>query len=118
MLRGQPRFSLTLVGGASSLPPSDSAFATEPERPPGIRFYRARESFFLPYSLLQSMQWRGEHITLTFVHDDVTIEGQGLHGLYVQLAEFKVARIREQEDEAADSEASVHVTKITRQPRE
>ena len=109
---------MTLVGGASSLPPSDSAFATEPERPPGIRFYRARESFFLPYSLLQSMQWREEQITLTFVHDDVTIEGQGLHGLYVQVAEFKVARIREQEDKAVDNEASVHVAKITRQPRE
>lgn len=118
MLRGQPRFSLTLVGGASSLPPSNSAFVTEPERPPGIRFYRARESFFLPYSLLQAMQWRGERILLTFVHDDVTIEGQGLHALYVGLSEFKVARIREQEDEVVDSEASVHVAKITRQARE
>ena len=119
MLRGQPRFSLTVVGGASSLPPSDSAFATEPERPPGIRFYRAREIFFLPYSLLQSMQWRGEHLTLTFAHDDVAIEGQGLHALYVQLAEFKVARIREQEDDTgAASESQVHVKTIQRTPRE
>ena len=106
------------MGGASSLPPSDSAFASEPERPPGIRFYRARESFFLPYSLLQSMQWRCERIILTFVHDDVTIEGQGLHGLYVQLSEFKVARVCEQKDETVDGEAAVHVVKITRQPRE
>ncbi len=118
MLRGQPRFSLTVVGGASSLPPSDSAFDTEPERPPGIRFYRAKESFFLPYSLLKSIQWREDQITLTFVHDDVTIKGQGLHGLYVELSEFKVARVCEQKDEAVDGEAAVHVTKITRQPRE
>ena len=65
------------------------------------------------------MQWRGEHLTLTFVHDDVAIEGQGLHALYVQLAEFKVARIREQEDDTgAASESQVHVKTIQRTPRE
>ena len=119
MLRGQPRFALTSSGGASALPPGDSAFASEPERPPGIRFYRAKESFFLPYSLLQAMHWRGEHVTLTFVGDDVTIEGQGLHALYVGLAEFKVARIREQQDnEDAAEDSTVHVVKIDRMPRE
>ena len=122
MLRGKPRFGLTAGGGASALPPADSAFVTEPERPPGIRFYRAKESFFLPYSLLQTMRWQGQRITLTFVHDDVVIEGDGLHALYVDLAEFKVARIREQEDakEApGNSDANiVHVTKIVRSPRE
>ena len=118
MLRGQPRFTLTSVSGASALPPADSAFTTEPERAPGIRFYRAKESFFLPYSLLQAMHWRGERVALTFVSDDVVIEGQGLHALYVDLSEFKVARIREQEvgeDNAGDS--AVHVTKIERSPR-
>ena len=104
------------------MPPADSAFATEPERPPGIRFYRAKESFFLPYSLLQAMHWRGELIILTFVSDEVVIEGQGLHALYVELAEFKVARIREQEDAkeapGKDDVNTVHVTKIVRSPRE
>ena len=122
MLRGTPRFLLTASGGASGLPPADSAFVTEPERPPGIRFYRAKESFFLPYSLLQAMHWRGERITLTFVSDDVVIEGEGLHALYVELAEFKVARIREQEDSEdapkKDEANIVHVTKIVRSPRE
>ena len=122
MLRGKPRFGLTAGGGASALPPADSAFATEPERPPGIRFYRAKESFFLPYSLLQTMRWQGQRITLIFVHDDVVIEGEGLHALYVELAEFKVARIRQQEDSKeapGNNDANiVHVTKIVRSPRE
>ena len=122
MLRGKPRFVLTDGGGTSGLPPADSAFATEPERPPGIRFYRAKESFFLPYSLLQTMRWQGQRITLAFVHDDVVIEGEGLHALYVDLAEFKVARIREQEDAKEAPEKNdantVHVTKIVRSPRE
>ena len=118
MLRGHPRFALTSPGGASALPPGDSAFASEPERPPGIRFYRAKESFFLPYSLLQSMHWSGERVTLTFVTDDVMIEGQGLHALYVELSEFKVARIREQEDREDDDVNTVHVTKIERSPRD
>ena len=122
MLRGKPRFLLNASGGASALPPADSAFATEPERPPGIRFYRAKESFFLPYSLLQTMRWQGQRITLTFVSDDVVIEGEGLHALYVELAEFKVARIREQEDSTETPEKNdtntVHVTKIVLSPRE
>ena len=122
MLRGKPRFGLTASGGASALPPADSAFATEPERPPGIRFYRAKESFFLPYSLLQAMRWQSQRIILTFVSDEVVIEGQGLHALYVELAEFKVARIREQENSKEASEKddvnTVHVTKIVRSPRE
>ena len=122
MLRGKPRFLLTVSGGASGLPPTDSAFATEPERPPGIRFYRSKESFFLPYSLLHTMRWQGQRITLTFVHDDVVIEGEGLHALYVELAEFKVARIREQEDGKEAPEKidvnTIHVTKIERSPRD
>ena len=100
------------------MPPGDSAFASEPERPPGIRFYRAKESFFLPYSLLQSMHWSGERVTLTFVTDEVVIEGQGLHVLYVELSEFKVARVREQEDREDEDASAVHVTKIERLPRD
>lgn len=117
MLRGTPRFALTAPGGASALPPTDSAYASEPERPPGIRFYWARESFFLPYSLLQSIRWKADRLTLLFVTDQVTIEGQGLHALYVAVSEFKVARICEQEDAVAD-EDPVHVTKIERMPME
>jgi hypothetical protein len=118
MLRGNPRFTVTAPGGASALPPADFAFGSEPIRPPGIRFYRAKESFFLPYSLLLAMHWRAERVTLTFTHDEVMIEGQGLHSLDAEVAEFKVARIREQEDsEDADNE-SVHVAKIIRRPRE
>ena len=109
---------LTLAGGASSLPPADSAFASEPTRPPGIRFYRAKESFFLPYSLLQSMQWRGDKLTLGYVHEDVTLEGQGLHALYVEMAEFRVTRIREQAEDDPSGEGAVRVSKLERLPRE
>ena len=64
------------------------------------------------------MRWSGERITLTFVSDDVVIEGQGLHSLYVELSEFKVARIREQEDREDDDVSAVHVRKIERLPRD
>ncbi len=118
MLRGKPRFDLTAAGGGAWLPPESSAYASEPTRPAGIRFYRAKESFFFPYSLLQAMQWRGERLTLTFLHDEVSLEGQGLHALYVELSEFKVARIREQNNrEDAANEGAVHVSKIERLPR-
>lgn len=117
MLRGKPRFNFPPTGGGSGLPPADSAYATEPTRPPGIRFYRAKKSFFLPYALLQAMRWEGDKLLLTFTHDEVMLSGQGLHALYLELAEFKVTRIREQDDRDA-GEGAVHVSKIELVPRE
>ena len=105
------------AGGGAAMPPTDSAFATEPNRPAGIRFYRARESFFLPYSLLQALHWRGEKLVLTFLHDEVVVEGQGLHALYVELAQFNVARLAEQTRDGPD-EGGTHVSKIDRGPRD
>ena len=118
MLRGKPKLALNVAGGAAALPPADTAFSSEPNRPPGIRFYQAKDSFFLPYSLLQSLHWRGDTLTIGYVHDDVTLEGQGLHALYVEIAEFRVTRIREQaEDDDASEDGAVQVLKIQRLPR-
>ena len=63
------------------------------------------------------MRWEGENLLLTFAHDEVMLAGQGLHTLYVELAEFKVTRIREQDDRDAQ-EGAVHVSRIELVPRE
>lgn len=114
MLRGQPRITPITGGLTAGPPPLDSAFASEPDRPPGIRFYRAKDGFFLPYSLLKSIHWQSDKLNLRFADDEVTIEGQGLHALYVALSEFKVARVCEQQDDVAN-EDPVHVTTICRE---
>lgn len=116
MLRGKPRFQFPNDGGGG-LPDHDKAFENCPERPPGIRFYLAKESFFFPYALLQSIHWRAEKLTILYPHDEVTLSGQGLHALYVELADFKVGQIREQADDIAGDDP-LHVSKIERLPRE
>jgi hypothetical protein len=106
------------VGTASTcFPVGDQSYATD-ERPPGILFYRGRESFFLPYHLLQTMSFRTDEIHLTFAADDLVITGRGLHELYVQLATQRVSRIVAADDRhAAISEAVVLVTSIERTAR-
>jgi hypothetical protein len=85
------------------------------EQPPGILFYRAKESFFLSYGLLAAMRWQGERLTLTFAVEDVVIEGRGLHELYARLAEHKVTRICEQGERYAEAaEGTVSVREIRR----
>lgn len=108
----------TPVGVASvGFPVADQAYATD-ERPPGILFYRGRESFFLPYHLLQTMSFRADQIHLTFATDDLVITGRGLHELYVQLAAQRVSRIVAADDRhAAISESVVLVTSINRTTR-
>jgi len=66
------------------------------ERPPGVMFYRAKSSFWLPYYLLQGMEFQAEVLTMVFAAEDVIIEGRNLHCLYVELARHTVARIVEQ----------------------
>lgn len=51
----------------------------------GILFYRAKQSFYLPYHLLQAMRYEADQITLIFAAQDVVINGRGLHQLYRQL---------------------------------
>ena len=101
---------------AAGFPPPDQAYATE-ERPSGILFYLAKESFWLPYHLLQTMQCQPDRLTLTFATDELVLVGRGLHELYVHLARQSVWRIVEQGERYAQvSEAPVFVTRIDRNP--
>ncbi len=89
------------------------------ERPPGVLFYRAKGSFWLPYHLLQAMDFTSEAIKLAFPDEDIVIEGRGLHPLYVELAWQRVVRIVEQGERfAALAGTSLLIIRIERRPRE
>lgn len=109
----------TLISRAPEIPSvaSDQPYATG-DRPMGVMFYRAKESFFLPYSLLQAIRFEQEKLTLSFVSGDVEIEGRGLHQLYVELAAQTVSRIVEQDERyACTSEAPIFIARITEIPK-
>jgi hypothetical protein len=100
----------------TGFPARDQAYATD-EHPPGILFYQAKESFWLPYLLLHSMCCQLDRLTLTFATDEVVLVGRGLHELYVHLARQTVWRIVEQGERYSEvSEAAVLVTRIERTP--
>src|SRR5262249_14885554 len=80
---------LTLKDG-DSFPGLDQPFAIE-EHPFGIIFYRSKESFFLPYHLLQGIRFSEATITLIYATADVVLCGRGLHQLYVRLAAQQVS---------------------------
>ena len=89
------------------------------ERPPGVLFYRAKGSYWLPYHLLQAMEFTSEAITLAFADEDIAIEGRGLHPLYVELAAHRVTRVVEQGERYATLAAtSLLIGRIERRPRE
>ena len=111
---GEPALS---TAADVEVPGIDQPYSTG-ERPPGVRFYRGRTSFWLPYFLLQGMRYEAEKVTLQFASEDVVIDGRGLHGLYVELARQAVARVVEQgERYASISDAATHVTRISEIPR-
>jgi hypothetical protein len=123
MLRGKsepleetpPPYGSKIEGG---FPGIDVPFLTE-DHPIGIAFYRARESFFMPYHLLQRMRCRAEQLKLTFATCDVVIIGRGLHQIYTQLAAQRVSRIVEQgERYAGVGDALVHVGRIQEIPKQ
>ena len=100
-------------GSSAELPGVHQPFAVG-ERPAGVRFYLPKESFYRPYSLLQGMRYQADRLTLLFASDDVIIEGQGLHLLYVRLAEQVVSQIVEQGNRHAEAAVPVIcVSKIT-----
>lgn len=124
MLRGKIE-AVSLPSDATIPPPSggngfpgvDEPYATA-ERPVGVTFYQGRVSFFLPYHLLQTMQFEPERLTMFFAADEIRITGRGLHEVYVRLAAHQVCRIVEQGDRyAAISEAALFVVKIERTRR-
>lgn len=86
--------------------------------PAGVHFYMAKDAFYFPYAALQTMRFGKDTLTIVFATDEVTIEGHGLHSLYVQLAEHRVKRIHEQgERYESVGEAPVFIRKIQRMPR-
>ena len=102
----------------AGFPGVEQPYATD-ERPCGILFYRGKESFYLPYHLLQAMHCQPQQLTLTFAADDVVLTGRGLHELYVQLAAQRVWRVVEQGERYAKvSEAALFVATIARTLRE
>ena len=79
----------------SAFPSPEIPFVLE-DRPPGVRFYVGRTSWFHPYALLQNMSYTVESLTLVFADTDVVLRGRGLHELYRRLADHRVASIVEQ----------------------
>ncbi|PWU19885.1 MAG: hypothetical protein C5B50_05495 [Verrucomicrobia bacterium] len=101
-----------------NFPGIDQAFSTD-ERPIGITFYRSKESFFLPYHLLQTARFKDNRITLVFAVAEVVISGRGLHLLYAQITAQLVSRVVEQgERYSAVSDLLVHIRAIEEIPRE
>ena len=123
MLRGKPeQLAETPPPYGSKIeagfPGIDVPFLTD-EHPTGIAFYRARESFFMPYHLLQRMRCRPQQLTLAFATCDVVITGRGLHQIYTQIAAQRVSRIVEQGERYAEvGNALVHVSRIQEIPKQ
>jgi hypothetical protein len=84
----------------------------------GVHFYGPKGAFYLAYGALQAMRLGEDSLTLVFTTDEVLIEGRGLHGLYVHLAEQKVKRVHEQgERYEKTTDASTFIRRIQRTPR-
>lgn len=88
------------------------------DRPPGVRFYSGRLSFFLPYTQLQMVELAEGSLKLVYANMDVEIHGRALHALYVGLAEARVAWVVAQGDRLGlGSELATHIRRIDRLPR-
>ena len=99
-------------------PGSELPFALG-ENPTGIQFYRKKMSFYLPYTLLQSMRLGDDKLSLLFAPVEIVITGEGLHHLYQLLAHQKVSRVIEQGGQFEESgNIPVHIQKIDEIPRE
>ena len=95
MLRGKPASNPVAVPESSPWPGGETAFGTT-ERAAGIRFYRAKESFFRPYVLLRAMALAEGQLTFVFADDEVVVQGRGLHVAYAAAAEGRLAWLGEQ----------------------
>ena len=101
----------------SAFPSVDQPFVLE-ERPPGIRFYAGRASWFHPYALLQNMTYTADSLKLVFADIDVLIRGRGLHELYRRLADHRVACIVERGQQlVSDTEDITCITRIEHSTR-
>ena len=125
MLRGRPDEAPSSPPGPidrlpsgedTDIPGVDRPYASA-DRPPGVRFYCAKHSFWRPYHLLQGLEFEAEQLTLLFATEDVVVRGRSLHPLYVALARQIVSQIVEQgERYAALSELGTVITAIERSP--
>jgi hypothetical protein len=121
MLRGktdssQPAAPAIQAASDNDIPSLDQPYSTG-ERPPGILFYQPKQSFWLPYLLLQRMEFAADELRLAFAAEDVVIRGRSLHPLYVEAARQKLFRVVEQgERYAALSPEGTLITEIERQP--
>ena len=125
MLRGKIEDPpVPALASAAATPPEDDRDIpglerpyTTGDRPPGILFYRPKDSFWQPYHLLQRMEFSTEELKLVFASEDIIIRGRSLHPLYLELARHTVGRVVEQgERYAALSPEGTLVTHIERQP--
>ncbi len=118
MLRGRPEKPVTVgaEGTGTSIGPEEP-YSTE-ERPPGIAFYKGKESFFFPYALLESMQFQAGKITLSFAPAIVVVESRGLHRIYALLAAQKISRLVEQGERHEEAfETTLYVRRIDEIPK-
>lgn len=117
MLRGRPEPMPVFVQDASPWPGGETGFETA-ERPAGIRFYRAKDSFFRPYVMLRGMSLTETQLTFTFADDEVLVQGHGLHAVYVAAAEQRLAWLCVQRESiAAAGSSPVAISHIAIVPR-
>ena len=111
MLRGKPVSNPVVVPESAPWPGGEESFGTA-ERAAGIRFYRAKESFFRPYVLLRGQALTEAQLTFTFADDEVVVQGRGLHAVYVAAAEQRLAWLCEQGERGGAGDGPVGITRL------
>lgn len=109
------RIAPDLAVTPQAIPPGlDTPFLMS-ERPYGVRFYHAKQCFYLPYLQLLSLSLAADRLVLEFAGDSVVIFGHGLHSLFYYLSLQEVQCIVEQGDMGLA--ATTHVRSIRRSPK-
>lgn len=80
--------------------------------PLGVHFYTAKSASFHAYSSLRRMVLEEEKLILTFDSREISLEGEGLHSVYAQIAMQKVRRIHQQPEKFREG-ATIHIRAIT-----
>ena len=111
MLRGKTVLTPVVLPDDSSWPDTEAGFGFA-ERALGIRFYRAKESFFRPYALLRGLHLAEERLAFTFANDEVLVQGRSLHALYVAAAEQRLAWLCAQGELGAAGNGPVGISHI------
>lgn len=81
--------------------------------PLGVHFYSIKGATFYSYASLRRMVLEEQKLILTFDSQEVTLEGEGLHSVYAQIAMQKVRRIHQQpETFRAEAKIFIHTISI------